>query len=80
MIQLALFRERVTWPHAWTQGRYYHVSTRKGRHIGKLSDDVLVVRFKGNNLIVPSKTVRLEGKQTALTEAELGRGGSTCQG
>jgi len=70
-IQLALFRERVTWPHGWRRGRYYYVTTRSGRLIGKKSNGIVVVRFRGKNLPVLEKNVRLEGQATALTDAVL---------
>lgn len=72
MIQLSLFREKVTWPHRWEQGRCAHYSTRAGRFVGKESARTALVHYRGQDLRVGFDGVRFRGEETALTEAFLG--------
>lgn len=72
-VQLALFKERVTWPHFWTQGRSVHGSTREGWFVGRMMRGPGVVYHRGSEYRVPMDRIRGKGKVTALTEIVLGR-------
>jgi hypothetical protein len=72
--QLALFRDRVTWPHLWRVGHSSHISTRVGRFVGKQGENIAVVHYRAKDYRVALSDVRREGEVTALTEAVLTKG------
>jgi len=73
-IQLALFQDRVTWPHSWRSGHSIHTSTREGRLVGKQGEEIAVVHYRGKDYRVFLGNVRQKGEITAQTEAVLRRG------
>ena len=71
--QLALFQERVTWPHSWRSKHTRQTTTRTGRFIGKQGEDIAVVYYRAKDYRVALNDVRRAGEVTALTEAVLMR-------